>query len=62
MVGKQRKIIFSLITLGISVIIAVVIAEVLVRYLQLEDWLQGIHFVRNSQGQIAAADPVSEGC
>ena len=49
-------------TLGISVIIAVVIAEVLVRYLQLEDRLQEVHFVRNSRGQIAGADSVSEGC
>lgn len=61
-VGKDHKIIFSLFTLGISVIIALIIAELLVRYLQLEDRLQEVHFARNSQGHIAGADPVSEGC
>lgn len=62
MLSKRRKTIYSLITLGISIIIAVIIAEILVRILQLDDRLQEVHFARNSQGLIAGADSVSEGC
>ena len=57
-----RKIFFRLLALVGGIMIALLIAEMMVRVFKLEDHVQEVRFSRNSAGGIVGADPIGAGC
>lgn len=56
-----KKIFFRIGALIIGIIVALLLAEFMVRVLRLEDHAQEVHLARNPEGQIVGIDPVGEG-